>query len=201
MSKEKRFLVIGAHPDNAGYHIDSGIKLAERRLKETKKVVKRSGIEGYSVLNHHDGELIPSIENRKEIASIIRGFRPDFVITHRTYDYPDHRATAQLVQDSAYLVMVPLFCPESPVPAKEPIYLFSYDSFKRPYPFLPDLVVNIDDVVQVKLEMMDSYESQFYEWLPHIDGIITPVPENLEEKLQWLVGNYLGRYTEQALLV
>ncbi len=225
--EEKKFLIIGAHPDDAdlmfggcavkfirkgstvkfvsatngdaGHYSETRESLAERRLKETQEVVARSGIESYQVLDIHDCELSPSLENRRKITTIIREFKPDIVISHRIYDYhADHRAAAQLVQDSAYLVMVPLFCPDIPVPEKEPIYLFSYDSFKKPCPFEPHVIVSIDDVISEKLSMMDSHTSQFYEWLPYVDGKINEVPEAGEDRLKWLADNRLTRNIDQA---
>jgi LmbE family N-acetylglucosaminyl deacetylase len=45
------------------------------------------------VLDIHDGELVPSLENRKLITRVIREWKADIVIAHRPWDYhPDHRA-------------------------------------------------------------------------------------------------------------
>ncbi len=227
MSEKKRFLVIGAHPDDAdlmfggtalkavrkgckvkfisttngdaGHYNETRGNLAIRRAGETLEVVNRSGIEEYEILDSHDGELVPSLENRKKIITRIREFQPDVVISHRLYDYhADHRATAQLVQDSAYLVMVPLICPNIPVPEKEPIYMFSHDFFKQPALFSPAIAVNIDDVLDEKIQLLDCHVSQFYEWLPYIDGKMKEVPKSREGRVKWLAKERLAYYREQA---
>ena len=229
MFSEKRFLIIGAHPDDAdlmfggcavklsrnghkvkfvsitngdaGHYSETREKLAKRRFKEAIKSAEVAGIEGYENFNNHDGELMPSIENRRQITTLIREFRPDVIVSHRTCDYhADHRATAQLVQDSAYLVMVPMFCPHIPIPKNNPIYLFSYDSFKKPYPFHSDVAVNIDDVILDKLQMINCHVSQFYEWLPYTEGRLEEVPDTWEGRQQWLIDGWLERNIDQAVL-
>ena len=62
------------------------------------------------VLDIHDGEIMPTLENRRTFARLIREWNADVVITNRPNDYhPDHRYTSILVQDSAYMVTVPFF--------------------------------------------------------------------------------------------
>ena len=46
---------------------------------------------------------------------------------------------------------------------KNPVFLYYTDNFKRPNPFRPDIVVDIDDVVDQKLAALETLESQFYE--------------------------------------
>ena len=62
------------------------------------------------MLDIHDGELEPTLENRRKIIRLIREWQADIVISHRPNDYhPDHRYTGVLVQDAAYMVTVPFY--------------------------------------------------------------------------------------------
>src|SRR5439155_26914768 len=82
----------------------------------------------------------------------------------RPNDYhPDHRYTGILVQDAAYMVTVPFFCPDVPYLEKNPVFLYYSDRFQRPNPTRPDIVVDIDDVIEQKLTALDVLESQFLE--------------------------------------
>ena len=73
------------------------------------------------VLDNHDGELMPTLENRRTITRLIREWQADIVISHRPNDYhPDHRYTGVLVQDAAYMVTVPFFCPDVPPLDEQP---------------------------------------------------------------------------------
>ena len=79
------------------------------------------------VLDIHDGELVPTLENRRTITRLIRDWKADIVIAHRPNDYhPDHRYVGVLVQDSAYMVTVPFFCPDTPYLRDNPVFLYSY---------------------------------------------------------------------------
>jgi len=109
------------------------------------------------------------------------------VITHRPNDYhPDHRYTAQIVQDAAYMVTVPFFAPDVPALKKNPTFLYFMDRFQKPAPFQADVAVDVDAFMDVKWNMLDAMESQFYEWLPWHDGKLDEVPADPEERLVWL---------------
>jgi LmbE family N-acetylglucosaminyl deacetylase len=209
-----RVIAIGAHPDDcdigaggtaailasmghkvkfvsvtngdAGHHEMGGGVLAKRRYKETQESARRLGIE-YDVLDNHDGELAPTFEVRKQIIRKIREWQADVVIGPRINDYhPDHRYTGMLVQDSAYTVVVPNIAPDAPPLRKNPVYLYFQDRFQKPQPFQPDIVVAIDEVWAKKLDALDAHVSQFYEWLPWVDGILDQVPKDPAARKQWL---------------
>jgi LmbE family N-acetylglucosaminyl deacetylase len=225
----KRFLVIGAHPDDpelmfggcavklaklghkvkfvsccngdAGHYDATPLELAARRKREALKSAAIAGLAEYEILDNHDCEILPSLENRKRVIRLIRDFGPDVVISHRACDYhADHRATAQIVADSAFLVTVPMFCPDSPVPGENPIYMCSYDAFRKPALFSPDIAVKVDEVLEEKLRMLNCHESQFYEWLPYNRGVLDQVPATWEGRKTWLREGWLIRNLVQAKL-
>ena len=76
----------------------AGGPLAQRRAAESAAVAKKLGVTS-QVLDIHDGELEPTLENRRLITKIIREWKADLVISHRPWDYhPDHRYVGILVQ-------------------------------------------------------------------------------------------------------
>ena len=124
----------------------------QRRTAEVAACSKVLGTTS-KVLDIHDGELEPTLENRKKIIRVIREWKADIVIAHRPWDYhPDHRYVGVLVQDAAYMVTVPFFCPDTPILTKNPVFLYSSDGFQKPYPFNADVAVSIDDVFEQKLD-------------------------------------------------
>ena len=146
-----------------GHHSMAGGPLARRRAAELQKCAKILGIVNQS-LDNHDGELLPTLENRKKICTQIREWRADIVLGHRPNDYhPDHRYTGVLVQDAAYMVTVPFFCPDIPHLTQNPVFLYYEDKFLKPNPFHPDIAVAIDAAIEKKLDCFDALESQFYE--------------------------------------
>ena len=146
-----------------GHWKDAGGPLARRRLAEVQETAKILGITT-QVLDIHDGELEPSLENRRTITRLIRDWKADIVLGHRPNDYhPDHRAVGQLVQDASYMVTVPFFCPDTPHLQRNPVFLSYEDNFTKPTPMQADVVVAIDDVIEKKLDAMAAMPSQFYE--------------------------------------
>jgi N-acetylglucosamine malate deacetylase 1 len=186
-----RIIAFGAHPDDCelraagvaakwaalGHHVKfvsvtngdighwktAGGPLALRRTEEVKACAKLLGTRA-EVLDIHDGELLPTLEHRKTITKLIREWKADVVLSHRPNDYhPDHRNAGLLVQDAAYMVTVPFFCPDVPYLEKNPVFLYFEDRFLKPNRFSADIIVAIDDVIDKKLDAVEALESQFYE--------------------------------------
>ena len=207
-------VVIGAHPDDcdidaggtailfakaghnvlfvsvtngdAGHHEKGGGALAKIRRTEAEEAGKRFGVK-YVVLDNHDGELMPTLDIRLNIIRLIRQWNTDVVIGPRPNDYhPDHRNTAILIQDAAYMVIVPNVAPDTPPLKRNPVFVYTEDSFKKPYPFEPDIAVDITSVFDQKIHAMSAHESQFFEWLPWTNGTLDKVPATEAERLKWL---------------
>jgi LmbE family N-acetylglucosaminyl deacetylase len=171
---------------DAGHQTLQPVALAARRLGEAKESARRLGIE-YEVLNNHDGELLPTLEVRKQVIRLIRQWNADVVLAPRPNDYhPDHRYAGVLVQDAAYMVVVPHLLPEVPALRKNPVFLYFEDNFQRPNPFRPDIAVSLDTVNDKKIDALDAHVSQFYEWLPWVDGKLAEVPKDLGARKTWL---------------
>lgn len=224
--KPLQVIMIGAHPDDcdikaggtaallvemghnvkflsvtngdAGHMEEGGGMLAKRRMAETREVARRLGVT-YDVLDNHDGELLATLPVRLEIIRKIREWNADVVIAPRSNDYhPDHRYTAILVQDAAYMVGVPNVAPDTPPLEKNPVFLYFQDHFQKPNPFQPDIAVDITSVIDKKIDAMDAHESQFYEWLPWIGGYADEVPQGKAERKIWLKEQRSGSINPQV---
>ena len=225
-----RIIVFGAHPDDAefkaggtailwiqqGHHVKlvsvtngdighwqmAGGPLARRRAAEVSKADKILGAES-EVLDIHDGELEPNLENRRKITRLIREWKADVVVAHRPWDYhPDHRYTGVLVQDAAFMVTVPFFCPDTPPLTKNPVFLYSSDRFEKPYPFRADIAVAIDDVFDRKLDAIHELESQVYEGGANgSEEFVRGVPPAREPELRkaWLRESWESRQASEAV--
>ena len=146
-----------------GHWRDAGGPLALRRKAEVEAADRILGIET-EVLDIHDGELMPTLENRRALTRLIREWKADIVMGPRPNDYhPDHRYTGVLVQDAAYMVTVPFICPDVPPLKDNPVFLYYPDSFQKPNPFQADIAVSIDSVIEKKLDALGVIVSQFYE--------------------------------------
>jgi LmbE family N-acetylglucosaminyl deacetylase len=163
--------------------------LARRRYLETQESAKRLGIAEYQVLDNHDGELMPTLEVRRQVIRAIREWKADIVVAPRPNDYhPDHRYTGVVVQDAAYMVVVPNVVSDTAPLERNPIFMYYQDGFQKPAPFRPDVVVAIDDVWETKVNALDAHVSQFYEWLPWVDRRLHEVPKDPAARKKWLAG-------------
>lgn len=218
-----RVLIFGAHPDDcdlkaggtaalyarnghkvqmisltngdAGHYEMGGAPLAWRRREEAAASAKRLGVE-YVVLDNHDGELMPTLSTRHEIVARIRNYRPDLVMAPRPWDYhPDHRATGELVTDALYMCTVPNICSHAEHLRRMPVAAYVWDDFSKPYPFDPDVVVNVDPVIEQKLDALHCHTSQVYEWLPYNRQELDRVPEADAERRAWLKAWYEGWFS------
>ena len=195
MGHEVKFLSVTN--GDAGHMEQGGGILAKRRAAEAQEVAKRLGIT-YEVLDNHDGELTPTLPIRLEIIRKIRDWEADVVISHRSNDYhPDHRYTGILVQDAAFMVGVPNIASDAPPLAKNPVFLYYQDHFQKPNPFQPDIVIDITEVIDQKVYALDAHESQFYEWLPWINGYKGEIPKGQKERLAWLKEQRTGKITPE----
>ncbi len=185
-----RIICFGAHPDDSELHVSgvaamwaakghhvkfvsltsgdighwntAGGALAQRRRDEVSKAAELLGIT-VQVLDIHDGELMPTLENRKTVIRLIREWKADVVMSHRPIDYhPDHRYAGVLVQDAAFMVQVP-FMTDVPPLEKNPVFLYLPDRFTKPNPFKAAIAIAIDSTIEKKMDALALMESQFLE--------------------------------------
>lgn len=186
-----RIVVFGGHPDDAEYKAGgTAVKwarlghkvllvsatngdlsdrpgtpkeIAARRKAEVEACAKILGVTA-RVLDISDGQIVADLATREKFVRVMREWKADIVIGHRASDYhPDHRAVAQLMQDSSFLVTVRRYCPDIAALEKMPVFLFTSDPFTTPRPFAPDIVVSLDDAFDQKMDGLHEIASQVYE--------------------------------------
>ncbi len=205
----KRLIVVAAHPDDlevvcAGtiaLLVDRGVEvisvnctlgdigtqerelarqaLAVTRLAETEAAAKVLGIKEFYNLGHHDGELMPDLEVRAQIARLYRQTQADTLFTFDPFwsgqIHADHRAAGQAAIDAYMPAKMPLYHPEQliepgmQVGCLERIFLFSTDR-------APDIFVDITAVQARKVAACVAHKSQFtkgeegLDWLYAMDA-------------------------------
>ena len=212
--KKLRVIAFGAHPDDCelkaggvaakwaarghkvkfvattngdvGHFATAGGPLALRRTAEAQRCAEMLGIET-QVLDIHDGELLPTIENRRTIARLIRQWQADIVLGPRPCDYhPDHRYTGVLMEDAAVLVAAPFFVTDTPPCPRNPVILYYSDNFKKPYPFDPAIIVGIDDVIDKKRACIEAMPSQFADKDSWMGRYLPGVPDDDEARKNFI---------------
>jgi N-acetylglucosamine malate deacetylase 1 len=214
-AKPLRVIAFGAHPDDAelkasgvaalwaaagakvkfvamtngdvGHFGTAGGPLAKRRKAEVAECARILGIEN-EVVDVHDGELVPTLENRKIMARLIREWQADIVMGHRPYDYhPDHRYTGVLMDDSAVVVVAPFFVPDTPPTPRNPVFMYYSDGFQDPKPFTATIVVDIDAAAEKKWSCVSAMPSQFADEDSWQGRTIPNVPKGDKERAAYLL--------------
>lgn len=152
--------------------------LAARRLQETEAAARLLGIQQTFNLGRHDGELLPDLTLRAEIARLYRLTQADTLFTfdpHWTGQiHPDHRAAGQAALDAYMPSKMPLYHPEqlnevgAGVGCLARVFLFSTDRD-------PDVLVDVTAVYPQKIAASLTHVSQFpegeanLEWMKELD--------------------------------
>jgi LmbE family N-acetylglucosaminyl deacetylase len=145
-------------------------RLAELREAEQRAAAKVVGVEGVDFLGYEDGLLEPSLEVREQVVRLIRRRRPEVVVTtdptiryvgDRYINHPDHRAAGEVT----LAAVIPgsdtrLAYPELLDEGLEPVKLTGVWLMMG---MEPNVVVDIGDYVDKKLESLRCHVSQIGE--------------------------------------
>jgi len=168
----KVHIVIYTNDDKGSYDpAMTSERLASIRMKEEEDSCKVIGIPAQNIhwLEYHDGmlEYANTRDLAEEVTKIIRTFRPDVVLTidpgseyvrwHKT----DHRMAANNTLDAVRAAEWHLYFPNQQLhdhldPWKVPVEAFYYVTAKD-----ANYWVNIDDVLEMKLNAAAAHVSQF----------------------------------------
>ncbi len=179
-------LAFGAHPDDVeisaggtvAKHISLGYKVgivdltrgelgtrgtAEIRDAEAAAAAKILGVEVRENLNMPDGFFTNSKENQLKIIAVLRKYQPEIVICNAVSDrHPDHGKGSQVVIDACFYSGLKMIESKeaglSQLPWR-PKTIYHYIQF---YTMKPDLVVDVSDFMDKKMESLYAYKSQFY---------------------------------------
>ncbi|GJM42281.1 MAG: diacetylchitobiose deacetylase [Ardenticatenaceae bacterium] len=167
---------IGAQDDSL-----SRPALATARLQETETAANLLGIRQTFNLGRPDGELVPDLALRADIARLYRHTQADTLFTfdpHWTGQiHPDHRAASQAALDAYMPSKMPLYRPEqlnekdAALGCLERVFVFSTDRD-------PDILVDVTAVYPQKVAAAVAHTTQFpageanLDWLKEIDTAI-----------------------------
>ncbi|MCX2495474.1 bacillithiol biosynthesis deacetylase BshB1 [Pedobacter sp. PF22-3] len=185
-------LVIAVHPDDAELccsgtilkHIALGKKVgivdltrgelgtrgtAETRDEEAADSAKILGLHIRENLRLRDGFFQNDEFHRLEVIKAIRKYQPEIILSNALEDrHPDHGRAGDLVYDSVFLSGLPKI--ETSVDgilqdAHRPRLLLQFiqDRYLK-----PDIIVDISDHMDKKIESIQAFKTQFYN--PDVEG-------------------------------
>jgi bacillithiol biosynthesis deacetylase BshB1 len=148
-------------------------ELGTRGTPETRKVeaAEASKILGLDVrenLGVRDGFFKNDEEHQRLVIAAIRKYQPEIVITNAYYDrHPDHGRACDLVTESCFLAglsKIETINNQQVQKAWRPKLLLHLiqDTYIK-----PDVVIDISDFIDQKIEAIRAYKTQFY--VPGVD--------------------------------
>lgn len=179
-------LAIGVHPDDVELgcsgtlikHISLGQQAGilhltqgelgtrgtkETRLAEAAEAARILGVSVLEQLSFADGFFKNDQAHQIKVIEIIRKYRPDIVLANTLDDrHPDHGRAGWLVEEACFLSglrMIETQQEGKPQPAWRPKAIYHYI---QAYEHQPDIVVDISDFMEEKMEAIRAYKSQFH---------------------------------------
>ncbi len=147
--------------------------LAERRQVEQREAARRlAGGDPATAgevrfLGYVDGELDSGLEQRGEVARVIREIRPQVVLGHDPWKryrlHPDHRHAGLLACEGIVAARDPHFYKEHGIAHHRPDALLLWEADE------PDHVEDVSDHLDTKLHALLAHESQFESTMKAVD--------------------------------
>ena len=181
-------LAIGVHPDDVELgcsgtvinELKRGKKVAivdltqgelgtrgniESRYQEAANAAKIMGVKTRENLKMRDGFFKNDEEHQLQLIKVIRKYQPDIVIGNILHDrHPDHGRAGHLISDACFLsglVKIQTNDENGDVQPKwRPSYILQFlqDRYQE-----PDVIIDITDVFEQRMEAIKAYATQFYD--------------------------------------
>ena len=136
----------------------------ESRYQEAEASAKIIGIHGRENLKMRDGFFVNDENHQLQLISVLRKYQPEIVIANILDDrHPDHGKGGKLVYDASFLSGLKQIKTFDETGAEQqkwrPKYVLHYlqDRF-----YEPDLIVDVSDVWEKRMEAVKAYKSQFH---------------------------------------
>lgn len=132
----------------------------EIRAQEAQEAARVLGVSFRENAGLPDGGLANTLPMRREVASLIRRFRPRVVVTHWLEGrHPDHREAAALVVDASFLAGL-RNAPEVDGEPHRPFKIIHALAFRERAPE-PTFLVDVSAQMDRRLEAMRRFRSQW----------------------------------------
>ncbi|MGY3054090.1 bacillithiol biosynthesis deacetylase BshB1 [Pedobacter sp. UYEF25] len=187
-------LVIAVHPDDAELgcsgtilkHTALGKKVglidltrgelgtrgtAETREEEARASTEILGLQVRENLGFKDGFFTNDEQHRLEVLKVIRKYQPEIIIGNALTDrHPDHGRAGDLVNDAIFLSglqkIETFLHGEKQSPHRPRLFLqFIQDTYIK-----PDIIVDISEYIDKKVDSIKAFKTQFYVPSASIDG-------------------------------
>jgi bacillithiol biosynthesis deacetylase BshB1 len=220
-------LAIGAHPDDVelgcsatlAKEISKGKKVgvldltrgelgtrgsAEIRDKEAANAAKILGLTVRENLAFKDGFFLNDEAHQKAVIKIIRKYKPEIVLCNAVQDrHIDHGKGSKLVSDACFLsglMKIQSSIDQIKQEAWRPKQVYHYIQWEN---LKPDFVVDVTGFMDIKIEAVKAYASQFYD--PDSKEPVSPISsKNFLDSISYRasdLGRIIGKESAEGYTV
>ena len=220
-------LAIGAHPDDVelgcsatlAKEISKGKKVgvldltrgelgtrgsAEIRDKEAANAAKILGLTVRENLAFKDGFFLNDEAHQKAVIKIIRKYKPEIVLCNAVQDrHIDHGKGSKLVSDACFLsglMKIQTSIDQIEQEAWRPKQVYHYIQWEN---LKPDFVVDVTGFMDIKIEAVKAYASQFYD--PNSKEPVSPISsKNFLDSISYRasdLGRIIGKESAEGFTV
>jgi bacillithiol biosynthesis deacetylase BshB1 len=220
-------LAIGAHPDDVelgcsatlAKEISKGKKVgvldltrgelgtrgsAEIRDKEAVNAAKILGLTVRENLAFKDGFFLNDEAHQKAVIKIIRKYKPEIVLCNAVQDrHIDHGKGSKLVSDACFLsglMKIKTSIDQIKQEAWRPKQVYHYIQWEN---LKPDFVVDVTGFMDIKIEAVKAYASQFYD--PDSKEPVSPISsKNFLDSISYRasdLGRIIGKESAEGYTV
>ncbi len=134
----------------------------EARARESAEAARILGVER-TLVGLKNREVTHNIESRHKVAAVIRVHRPDWIFVPYPIDaHPDHVAVTRICEDARFdAKLTKTDIPGEPWHPKRVIYYYCTHLRMN---FDPTFCIDISDTIDIKMQAVAAYQSQF--WRP-----------------------------------
>lgn len=137
---------------------------AEIRMLEAAKAAKILNVDVREQLDFEDGFFLNNKDHQLKIIHMIRKYRPEIVIANAVRDrHPDHGKGSSVVSDACFYSGLRKIETRHEGEVQEPWRPKAVYHYIQFWNLKPDLAVDISDYIDVKMESIMAYSSQFYD--------------------------------------
>lgn len=165
---------------------------AEIRDTESAKAAEILGLAVRENLRFRDGFFVNDEPHQMEVVKMLRKYRPDIVLCNAVDDrHIDHGKGSRLVSDACFLSGLRRIETDIDGQSQEawrPKVVYHYIQWKN---LVPDFVVDVTGFMDVKVDSLMAYSSQFYD--PNSTDPVTPIAtKNFKDSILYRAAD-LGR--------
>ncbi|ANH80377.1 bacillithiol biosynthesis deacetylase BshB1 [Niabella ginsenosidivorans] len=136
----------------------------ETRYKEAADAAEIMGVAVRENLKMRDGFFKNDEKHQLKLIKTIRKYQPDIILGNVLNDrHPDHGRAGHLINDACFLSGLSKIETKNddgtPQEKWRPAYFFQY---MQDWYHEPDLIIDITDVVDLKMKAVEAYRTQFY---------------------------------------